>query len=131
MRGYGGTSSPEHFADYTCYTLAADMLGLLGHLGVAKAALVGHDHGAATGWTLSLLHPEVFTCYMALSVPFSGHSEKPPIENFRSVFGDEMKPDADPAFFYMLHVLLIHTHTQHLLLLPVNCAIASDAGRGG
>ena len=54
MRGYGGTSSPEHFANYSCQTLAADMMSLLQHIGASSAMLVGHDHGAATGWTLSL-----------------------------------------------------------------------------
>ena len=59
MRGYGATESPGDYASYNCYTLAADALALLQRLGIAKAALVGHDHGANLGWKLSLLHPQV------------------------------------------------------------------------
>jgi len=103
MRGYGGTSAPQDVANYNVYSLAADMLSLLQHLGVSKAALVGHDHGAAFGWKLSLLHPDIFVCYMALSVPYSGRAPKPPIESMRKNFGDERKPEDNPKFFYMLH----------------------------
>ena len=115
MRGYGGTSSPEHFANYSCHTLAADMMSLLQHIGASSAMLVGHDHGAATGWTLSLLHPSVFTCYFAMSVPYNARRAEglPPIEMFRSNFGDEREPDKEPGFFYMLHHQLPEAAQQY------------------
>eukprot|EP00747_Dinoflagellata_sp_TGD_P208752 gnl/TRDRNA2_/TRDRNA2_82196_c0_seq1.p1 gnl/TRDRNA2_/TRDRNA2_82196_c0~~gnl/TRDRNA2_/TRDRNA2_82196_c0_seq1.p1 ORF type:complete len:359 (-),score=39.71 gnl/TRDRNA2_/TRDRNA2_82196_c0_seq1:53-1129(-) len=103
MRGYGGSSSPQEMANYNVYSLAGDMLALLQHLGVSKAALVGHDHGAAFGWKLCLLHPDVFVCYMALSVPYFGRASSPPLESMRKVYGDERKPEDNPRFFYILH----------------------------
>lgn len=106
MRGYGGTDAPEDFAQYTCHILAKDMIALLGHLGATKACLVGHDHGANLGWSLSLLHPEVFVCYMALSVPFTPRAAFPPLEMIRKMYGDERKyPEENPRFFYMIHHL--------------------------
>ena len=116
MRGYGGTSAPEHAADYTCHTLAADMIALLTHLGASNCALVGHDHGANTGWTLALLHPEVFCMYLAMSVPYNmrrAEATTPPIENFRKIFGDEREPESDPGFFYMLHHQLPEATQQY------------------
>jgi len=103
MRGYGGTYAPAHSAEYTVYSLAGDMLALLQHLGVRRAALVGHDHGANLGWKLALLHPRVFPCYVAMSVPYGGRPRAPPLETFRSTYGDERQPETDPSFFYMLH----------------------------
>merc|ERR1719453_942548 len=67
MRGYGGTSAPE------------DAAGLLAALGVARAALVGHDLGAVTGWKIAQQHPERFPVYFAMSVPHAAGSAAPPI----------------------------------------------------
>jgi pimeloyl-ACP methyl ester carboxylesterase len=115
MRGYGGTSAPTDVASYNCYVLAADMLALLQHVGAATAALVGHDHGANTGWTLSLLHPDVFTIYCAMSVPYSPRRPDgpAPIEGMRRNFGDEREPSSDPGFFYILHHQLPEATQQY------------------
>ena len=102
MRGYGTKTPPAHFSQYNVYNLAADMLAILTHVGVRRAALVGHDHGAATGWQLSLLHPDVFVCYFAMSVPYSGRTLTPPLSHMRSIFGDERNPACKPRFFYMV-----------------------------
>lgn len=103
MRGYAGTDAPSDMENYNVYCLCGDMLGLLQHLGAARAALVGHDHGANLGWKLALMHPDVFFCYMAMSVPYRGRGKTPPIERFRSAFGDERLPETKPRFFYQLH----------------------------
>ena len=79
MRGYGATEAPDDYASYNAYTLAADALGLLQRLGIGRAALVGHDHGANLGWKLCLLHPRVFTVYAAMSVPYGGRPRAAPL----------------------------------------------------
>mmetsp|Transcript_134722 Transcript_134722/g.418709 ORF Transcript_134722/g.418709 Transcript_134722/m.418709 type:complete len:368 (-) Transcript_134722:60-1163(-) len=103
MRGYGGTEAPAHMAVYNVYALAGDMLALLQHLGVSSAALVGHDHGAQLGWRLALMHPDIFVCYTAMSVPYPPRGPMAPVEGMRKFFGDERKPESDPNFFYILH----------------------------
>jgi pimeloyl-ACP methyl ester carboxylesterase len=103
MRGFGSAGSPKDVGLYTIYAIAADMLAILQHLGVRQVGLVGHDHGANVGWKLSVLHPEIFVCYLALSVPWKQRSLKPPLQAMREKFGDESKPEEDPEFFYMLH----------------------------
>ena len=101
MRGYGATEAPTDVASYNCYSLAADVLALLQHLGIGRAALVAHDHGANFGWKLCLLHPQVFTAYLAMSVPYGGRPGAPPLEMLRAKFGEPN--DAQARFNYQLH----------------------------
>src|ERR1051326_3277599 len=46
MRGYGHTDRPEAIDRYTLLHLVGDMVGLLDAVGVAQAAVIGHDWGA-------------------------------------------------------------------------------------
>jgi pimeloyl-ACP methyl ester carboxylesterase len=70
QRGYGGTDHPEAPESYTLCHLAGDMVGLVHTLGEEKAAIIGHDWGAAVAWTCSLLRPNVFGALGLLSVPY-------------------------------------------------------------
>ena len=98
-RGYGGTSAPADYTEYTVHHIANDMIELLKHVGATKAALVGHDHGANMGWWIALLHPEIFTCYMAMSVPYGRGRKGGALTAHRKAFGDEREPETDPNFF--------------------------------
>ncbi len=57
-RGHGNTEAPE--GAYTFGTLAADVVGLLDHLDVAKARFLGLSMGGMVGQYLGILHPERF-----------------------------------------------------------------------
>ena len=105
MRGYGSSlpSPLDDTAQYVLATRAADVLALMDFLGAERAALCAHDHGAHTGWSIVRLAPERFSCYMALSVPITAATSKAPLTYLRSLFGDESKPQEDPAFMYQLH----------------------------
>src|SRR5437868_8114335 len=56
LRGYGGSDKPPR--GYDLITAAADAAGLIRALGEANAAVVGHDWGALTGWTLAAYFPK-------------------------------------------------------------------------
>jgi len=58
LRGYGGTDKPAGVESYRMSTLVADVTGLLDHLGIGQAHVVGHDWGAALAWALALLRPD-------------------------------------------------------------------------
>jgi pimeloyl-ACP methyl ester carboxylesterase len=45
QRGYGATDRPEAVEDYDVEHLTGDLVGLLDHLKIYKAVLVGHDWG--------------------------------------------------------------------------------------
>jgi 3-oxoadipate enol-lactonase len=57
-RGHGQSEAPQ--GAYAFETLAADVIGLMDHLGVAKARFVGLSIGGMVGQYLGFLHPGRF-----------------------------------------------------------------------
>jgi 3-oxoadipate enol-lactonase len=55
LRGFGGSSTIESF--YTMEDFAADIAALLDHLGVQKAAIVGHSMGGYIALAFARLYP--------------------------------------------------------------------------
>ncbi len=68
LRGFGESDRPEGVANYAMPTLVGDVLGVLDALGVAHAAVVGHDWGAALGWAMAALATDRVDRLAALSV---------------------------------------------------------------
>jgi pimeloyl-ACP methyl ester carboxylesterase len=68
QRGYGGSDQPPEVAAYSIPFLVGDVLGVLDHLGVEKAHVVGHDWGAAVAWAMGSLVPDRVDHLAALSV---------------------------------------------------------------
>jgi len=68
LRGYGGSDQPDEVEAYSIPFLAGDVLGILDHLGVEKAHVVGHDWGAALAWAMGSLVPDRVDHLVALSV---------------------------------------------------------------
>lgn len=56
LRGHGYSGMPR--SGYTSAHLAEDLLGLLDHLGIRKAGLVGHSLGGVVALHFAALHPE-------------------------------------------------------------------------
>ncbi len=83
MRGYGGSSAPAEIAAYSIFHLAGDMVALAGALGATKAAIIGHDWGAAVAWQAALFRPDLFPAIAALSVPFRPRGPKAPLTTLR------------------------------------------------
>lgn len=72
QRGYSDGARPEGIENYTNRALATDIVALADTVGNAeKFHLVGHDWGAAIGWTVVTLYPERIVSWSALSVPHS------------------------------------------------------------
>lgn len=70
QRGYSPGARPENVEDYRLDKLVGDVLGILGHLNIAYAMLVGHDWGGIVAWHLAAKHPDHFTSLVAVS---TGH----------------------------------------------------------
>jgi pimeloyl-ACP methyl ester carboxylesterase len=68
LRGFGGTDKPERAEDYKMRTLVGDAVGLLDALGVDRAAVVGHDWGAALAWMVAMFAPDRVSRLVAVSV---------------------------------------------------------------
>ena len=59
MRGHGDSSAPPEVTDYSLFKIAGDIVGLGEALKGENACLVGHDFGAASVWTASLMRPDL------------------------------------------------------------------------
>ncbi|MGH9296482.1 MAG: alpha/beta fold hydrolase [Acidimicrobiales bacterium] len=70
LRRYGGSDKPEALEQYALPFLAADVLGILDHLGIERAHLVGHDWGAVLAWAIASLVPDRTDHVVAMSVGF-------------------------------------------------------------
>lgn len=68
LRGYGGSDKPAGVESYRMSALAADVSGLLDHLGIGRAHVVGHDWGAALAWVLATARPDRVDHLAVLSV---------------------------------------------------------------
>jgi pimeloyl-ACP methyl ester carboxylesterase len=68
LRGFGGSGKPAEVEAYTSARLAGDVTGLLDHLAIERAHLVGHDWGAAVAWRTAALRPDRVASLVALSV---------------------------------------------------------------
>ena len=71
MRGYDPGNQPAD-KDYSQRELAADAVALAAALSGEPAHLVGHDWGAAVGYTAAAMAPERFRSLTTMAVPHSG-----------------------------------------------------------
>jgi len=68
LRGFGQSDRPDGVEAYGLPSLVADVQGLLDHLGIERAHVVGHDWGAALAWVFATLVPDRVESLVALSV---------------------------------------------------------------
>lgn len=69
LRGFNLSDKPEETSAYDIDKVADDVIGLIHHFGREKAAVIGHDWGAAVAWNIAAKHPEVLWKLGALQVP--------------------------------------------------------------
>lgn len=69
MRGFNLSDKPPRVEDYRIEFLVEDVVGLIKHFGKEKAAIVGHDWGAAVAWAVAQRRPELISRLAALQVP--------------------------------------------------------------
>lgn len=68
LRGYGASDKPAEVAAYSIPLLVGDVVAVLDDLSVERAAVVGHDWGAALAWGVGLLAPDRVEHLVAMSV---------------------------------------------------------------
>jgi pimeloyl-ACP methyl ester carboxylesterase len=68
LRGFGASDRPGSVEAYALPHILGDVIGVLDHLGVGRAHVVGHDWGAAVAWTVAALFPDRVDHLVALSV---------------------------------------------------------------
>ncbi len=90
QRGYGLTERPEPVEAYDMEHLTGDLVGLIDHLGAAKAIWCGHDWGGAIVWQMPLRHPDRTAGVIGLNTPFQPRAAFDPIAIMRTRLGEEM-----------------------------------------
>lgn len=113
QRGFGSSASPKDIIAYDIEQLTGDLAALLDHFGYTSATFMGHDWGAFTVWSFTLLYPQRVDRVVALSLPYLARGEMPWLDFMEAVLGDDSyfvhfnkQPgvadaifDADPARF--------------------------------
>jgi pimeloyl-ACP methyl ester carboxylesterase len=69
LRGYSPGARPKDIESYRIDKIASDIIELADSVGFEKIQLIGHDWGAACGWTVVELYPDRVNSWSALSVP--------------------------------------------------------------
>ena len=69
MRGYNLSDKPARVEDYRVDVIVDDIIGLIDHFGVQKAAIVGHDWGASVAWRVAQTYPERISRLVVMQVP--------------------------------------------------------------
>lgn len=74
MPGYGKSSfrDPQDLKQYSLRNIVSVMCGMLDQLGISRAAVVGHDWGAAVAWAFASQAPQRVTRLVVLSVGHPG-----------------------------------------------------------
>lgn len=90
QRGFGATERPEAVEDYDLEHLTGDLVGLLDHLGIAKAIFVGHDWGGFVTWQMPLRHIDRVAGVVGINTPHTARAPVDPISIFRKRFGESM-----------------------------------------
>jgi pimeloyl-ACP methyl ester carboxylesterase len=87
QRGYSPLARPDAVADYALPNLVGDVLAVADQLGWDEFHLIGHDWGAAVGWTTVMQSRRVLS-WTALSIPhtvaFGEALQKDPEQQRRS-----------------------------------------------
>lgn len=66
--GYGKTDRPTEIDAYTGDKIIGHMFEIIDTLGLKDIYLMGHDYGAAFGWPMVTMRPELFKKYISMSV---------------------------------------------------------------
>lgn len=69
QRGYSPGARPEGIEHYRYAHLSDDVIAMADEMGYDKFHLIGHDHGAGVGWTVTNNHPDRVHSWTAMSVP--------------------------------------------------------------
>ncbi|KAI0386157.1 epoxide hydrolase [Hypomontagnella monticulosa] len=71
MLGYGQTSAPDSFAEYTMKKMTAHLAAIVKEVTDQPIILGGHDWGGVFVWRMTIYYPELIRAVFSLCVPFT------------------------------------------------------------
>ena len=135
LRGPGRTERPASVEDYRLPTMVGDVTGILDHLGIERADVVGHDFGAALAWLVASLAPQRVRRLVAMSVGFPGAAGRPRLKALQKMWYRiliQFPGVAEELFradgFYLLRELLQGGGDQDEYLADLSDVAALSAG---
>ena len=90
QRGYGASDCPSEIEAYSIDRLAGDVIGLLDHLEIDRAIVIGHDWGGYVVWETALRYPDRVAGVVSLNSPHVKRAPADPISMLRARFGERM-----------------------------------------
>ena len=88
MQGHGRTADTDRRMSFS--TMGDDIVGLLGHLKIPKADLVGHSFGGASAIRAAIQHPDKVRRLVVISSPFARSGWYPEAQRGMSQVGAAM-----------------------------------------
>jgi pimeloyl-ACP methyl ester carboxylesterase len=83
LRGY---NQSEQRGPYDIDTLAADVRGLIAHLGAGPAGVVGHDWGGGLAWHFAAIYPDSCAAVSVLNAPHPAPFQKKLRSDLRQIW---------------------------------------------
>jgi len=80
LRGFGESDKPEGVDAYALRRSIADVVAVLGALGIERARVVGHDWGAGLAWAVAAFTPARVERLVAMSVGHPNTQREPTVE---------------------------------------------------
>jgi pimeloyl-ACP methyl ester carboxylesterase len=141
LRGVGESGKPA--SGYDVVTLAEDALGLLQHLGISQATVVGHDLGVGIAFQLAARHPDRVSRLVLMESIVLGAPEAERFMNtppwwvaFHNVpaLPETLLVGREAAYLNWFHTQLSHEHrgiSARSLNAQVQGYLGREALRGG
>lgn len=79
LQGHGHT--PDSDRPFAYNTLANDVAGVIRHLGLEKADVIGYSFGGTVAYELAIAHPEVVNKLIVISSTFKYHGWQPAVHD--------------------------------------------------
>ena len=127
LRGFGKSTMPQEK-----FALRDDLLALLRHLGITKAALVGCSMGGATAIDFTLEHPEMVSALVPVGAGVSGWDDwsQESVDLFSAATNLVKKGDADGAFELSVRCWIRWTLARGLPSRPQLSGACSSVAQG-
>jgi pimeloyl-ACP methyl ester carboxylesterase len=98
LQGHGHTADIDRPFSYEQF--AEDVAGLMAHLGIAQADVVGYSMGANTGLRLAMQHPDLLRKLVAISANYRSDGSYPELDAMIQTLTPEMFAGSPPEEAY-------------------------------
>jgi pimeloyl-ACP methyl ester carboxylesterase len=111
MQGHGRTADTDR--EITPAALASDVVGLLDHLGIDRAHVLGHSMGAAVTMEVAISHPDRVRSVVPISVSVRPDGIHPDLSDPSTFATSPIMPTQDDFAEFRAEYLRLSPHPEH------------------